>query len=618
MIAWKAAPMIIVIALMLLPLSGASSFDLARYSVAICYIMAVIGLNIAFGYAGQLVLGHSVIMAAAAYVVAMLSVHAGWGATLAAPLAVLLGTLAGLVMMLAGLRVRGWYLALITLFAVLVLPKLVHYFEEWTGGEFGITGIKAFDPFGIAFDGVALYETVIVCLVLVWIGTGNFVNSSWGLRMRALRDAERAADAVGIDLSRTKLVVYIVSSVPAAVAGMLLAYTEQFVNGDSFGIGLALMLLTGMVLGGLGKKWGPIFGMVPLVAFSFWVGPFSQYNPLIFGIGLMVFAVMFTDGFAPVFTALARRIGLVAPADGAEAHFTDDAGQSPGTAESAGALFTPAPAGNADGDAMAVQAEGISKAFGGVQALDNIDFRLKRGQLCGIVGPNGSGKSTFLNAISGFIAPDAGRIRIEGRELDGLRPFEIARLGIGRTFQVPMLVEELSVRENVEIGLVGPEKCSAWGAVLRLPSLTAKARDRHRRAMQAIAVAGLPREIAESPVSDLPLGLKRVVEIARAIVSGPSLLLLDEPAAGLSDAERMELGRLLVRLKRTGMTVVVIEHNMQFVMTFCDEIAVLQNGRVTCHVEIGDELPDALLEYLNFGVEPRPASYWIGLRHVAG
>ena len=247
--------LLLVITLVTVPLWSTGSFSLGRYGVAITYVMAAVGLNLAIGFAGELVLGHAAIMAISAYVSGVLSAQFGWSFGTAFPAGIIAGVVFGLAMLLPGLRVRGWYMSLLTLFAVLVLPRASSLLEQWTGGDYGLTGIRPADIFGFQLTEIGVFEFSVACFAVVWFATTNFVRSGWGQRLQALRDIPRAAQASGIDLVYTRLVVYVVASVPAAIAGALLAYIEQFVNAESFGMGLTLLLLTGVMLGGSGTLW---------------------------------------------------------------------------------------------------------------------------------------------------------------------------------------------------------------------------------------------------------------------------------------------------------------------------------------------------------------------------
>jgi branched-chain amino acid transport system permease protein len=577
----------------LLPAWLGSQFQLARIEVAATYIIAAIGLNLSLGYAGELTLGHPVVMAVGAYVAAMLSALLGWSFVVALPLGVIGGVLAGLLIMIPGIRVQGWYLALITLFAVLALPRVVILGEAWTGGEFGLTGVNAPEIFGWKLGGFGTFEIVVGCLALTWALSSNLMRSSWGYRFRALRDAKRAAEASGINLAWTRFTVYIVSSIPPALAGVLLAYTEQYVNAESFSISLALLLLTGVVLGGGGTAWGPVVGMLPLVGISFWVGPFSQYNAIALGLGLLAGALLFTNGLVPAILPFLNRSttlgGTGVPRESSVAEYLEPHAEGVGTPDK----FLSNPD-------LIVRIAGITKRFGGVKALANVNIGFRRGALIGLVGPNGSGKSTLLNTLSGFIRPDAGTISIDGQSIAGLRVDAIAQKGVGRTFQVPQLVDDATALENIEIGLITLDQTGVIASALRLPATVRREQRRRERALEVFRELGLPTTAIDLPASALPLGLKRIVEVGRAIASKPSLLLLDEPAAGLNDEERHQLGLLLQRLRKTGMTVLVVEHNVPFVMTFCEELILLEGGAVTCQSAVGTELPERIVNYLNY------------------
>ena len=600
--AWLALALVLVFAS--IPLVSGGSFALSRYIVALCYVITAIGVNLAMGYAGEFVLGHPVIMGVSAYTAGILSARLGWSIGYTLPCALAAGVLAGLLIMSPGLRVRGWYYSLITMFAVLVLPPVVMMAKPWTGGEDGLTGIKALTLFSERVPDWGLFEISMIILAATWWVTDNFVRSGWGHRLRALRDARHAAEAAGIDLTHTRLVVYVLSSVPAAFAGIVLAYSTRFVGADMFGINLMLMFLTGVVLGGPGTRWGPVIGMAPLLFLSFWVGPFSPYNAVGLGIGLLVGTLLFPDGVMPALAEARQRrrrrhvkeldaevAARPAAVDINKAIFGTQNGPAGHGGHDSGK------AGNAE---PILVASGIVKQFGGNRALNGVEFRLRRGALVGLVGPNGSGKSTFLNAISGFLRPDAGSVVIDGRDTAGLPVHQISRAGIGRTFQVPQLVEEFTAIENIEVGLVAAEPHAIGASLLQLPSVRALARARRERAVAAFHLVGLPDNVMEQPASSLPLGLKRIVEVGRAVVSAPRLLLLDEPAAGLNDAERQQLGELLKKLRDLGMSVLVVEHNVPFMLDHCEELVLLEAGQVTCTAMLDQPLPERLVSYLNY------------------
>ncbi len=585
------APLILVSLFSLLPLVSQGSYSFARYGIAIAYMMTAVGLNLAIGYTGELVLGHAVVMAAGAYSAGMLSVHADASFLTAVLGGVVGGTLAGALIMLPGLRVRGWYLALITMFAVLAFAKLVVLTEVWTGGEFGLTGIKAPAILDHTLPDWALYEFSLLLLVIVSLLVRNIVGSNWGYQFRAVRDLGSVARSLGIRPGHVRFVAYVLASIPAALAGTLQAFTDGFVNVDSFGINLTLLLLTGVMLGGAGTLWGPFLGMAPLIALSFWVGPFSELNSVALGLGLLISALILPDGFVP----LVRR--LFHPSSWASVKGTNDNAVITATESEVAACDRP-PLGS-----EILSAKGITKAFGGLQVLQGTDISIRKGEIVGLIGPNGSGKSTFLNVLSGFIAPEDGRVHFLGIDVTRWRVDRLARAGVGRTFQVPHLIEELTTRENIEVRLAA-EYSRLIPGLFALPSERARSRDRREAAIDTFSAMRLPQALLEKPVAELSLGLKRMIEIARAVVSRPVLLLLDEPAAGLNEDERQMLAQRLREMAARGITILVVEHNVPFVLGLCDSLVLLESGRVTCRADLANELPPRLKAYLHHDLEP--------------
>jgi ABC-type branched-subunit amino acid transport system ATPase component/ABC-type branched-subunit amino acid transport system permease subunit len=590
---------VILVLLAAVPLLSSGSFDLDRYGVAVAYVMAALGLNLAFGFAGELAIGFAAIMAVGAYCAGMLSAVAGWSGVPALLGGTVAGTLFGSLTMLPGLRVQGWYLALLTMFSVLVVPHVVVLGEAWTGGEYGLTGVQAFDFFGVKFDGAATFELLVVAFAVMWWLQANFLRSGWGLRLRAIRDARSAAEAVGIPVAPTRAVVYVMAAAPAALSGASLAFAQRFVNYDAFNMSLTLLLLTGVVLGGAGRLWGPLVGMTPLLVLSFWVGPFSQYNAVVLGFGLLIGVLLFPDGLLTAFDRIANRRGASAPAPANVDGLSEAI--SKGSPRPVRTNVKP------DAQTILVRARGVEKHFGGLKALNGVDFDLHQGKLCGLVGPNGSGKSTFLNTLSGFIRPDAGEILIGDANIAALAPHQIAAVGIGRTFQVPQLIDELSALENIELGLLAHDRLPLFSSLLLAPAVRRRSADRRENALRALALVGLPVSAVSQPVEKLPLGLKRTVEVARALVAHPKVLLLDEPAAGLNEVERDELARLLRLLVEDGITVLVVEHNVPFILSTCDELVLLEGGSVRARADLGEELPRSLAEYLNFIPPPELA-----------
>ena len=577
----------------LLPVVSGGDFNLGRYDLLLLYVCVAIGLNLSLGYAGEFALGQAFAMAAAGYIAGILSAQAGLDFWVTVPAAMVAGVITSLLVHLPGLRLAGWTLAFTGFLAIIVLPDILVMGQRFTGGEDGLLGIRAVGFGGSALDGWVVYEIVLLCTVVVFVAARNLVRSSWGLRLRALRDSPQAAEASGINLAGVKLAAYVMSGVPAGLAGGLLVHVNHFVDPTAFGFNLLVLLLAAVILGGRGTLWGPVVGTAVLQGFSLWVGPFSTYNVLILGAALLLVVIVFPRGLVPAIAALTRRgRGVQRVLEELNERVTTS--------------LTPSTSATAR-QGLVLEVRDLVKSFGGNRALDGIDVQLRPGTLVGLIGPNGSGKTTFVNVVTGFLRPDSGTIRVNGVDATGLRPSAIARTGVGRTFQVPQLVDELTVRENVELGRCGLQAPGIAGPLLRLPESRRRDQQRRARAVEVCAWLGFAADVIERPAGELPLGLKRVVEIARAVVADPVLICLDEPAAGLNPAEIEWLGVVLAQLRDRGHAILLIEHNVSFVVRTCDDVYLLENGRVSCHgdrIRQGD-LPEPLRAYVD--LRPRRA-----------
>lgn len=612
------------ILLLAYPVIAGNSFDLGRVQLGMVYILAALGLNVAYGLAGEFTLGHVAIMAVGAYSAGMLTAHAGWNLWSAIIAAMVCGIIVSLALGAPSARVRGAYLGLLTLFAVLAIPPLVMLGEEWTGGEYGLLGIPRLELGGLE-PTTATYLLTMVALVVVLIGLRNLIRSSWGIRFALLRDAPRAAESVGFSNLGSKLLAYAVYGAIAALAGALMAVNDGTVVVSTFNINLTLIILTGVVLGGRGTLWGPVLGTVPLVLLSFYIGPFSEVNPIVFGCVLVAAVLLFPNGIVPAFAheiipgirehGLLGWLGTLVTRRGART------AQGPESEEVAaeeleGSLATRAqdivvPWGATDegeledsgrGGEPLLEISGLRKSFGGVAALDGVDLSVQRGRIVGLVGQNGCGKSTLLNMISGFYRPDGGTVSIAGSPIAGVAPHRIARRGVGRTFQVPRLIPHASVADNIAAGLIGHDPARLLSSVLGLPVAREETRLRRRQAITMVSLLGLEREAADVLAGSLPLGVKRIVEVGRAAVSQPALLLLDEPAAGLNADERRRLSSTVRALASAGITPIVVEHNIEFVLGLCDTVVLMESGAVSAvyRTEDPDGMPQRMVDYLQY------------------
>ena len=536
------------------PLWFRGDFILFVATQAAVMMLVAIGLNFLTGYAGQVSLGHGALVGLGSYATALLMVDAHWSFWAAAAAGMAIATAAGLAMALPALRLSTWYFALVTLtFAQVVTDLLV----EWRGltrGFSGIVGIPAPAIGGRPLSPTEVYLTVAACVVLAFVAIRNLTRSRYGRGMVAARDNPLAATASGVSLLRIKLFAFAVSAALAGLAGAFYAVQKTVLTPEDFSADFSIFFLLIIVVGGLGRLWGPVVGTLIFFLLPELLGPLQSWRLLIYGVILLVLMV-----FAPH--------GLMGMA------FWQRWRQLPPLAADSGI-----PAARAI-RRLSLRVQDLHKHFGGVAALAGCALTAEAATTHALVGPNGSGKTTTLNVISGFIRSDRGSVTIGDTEVSKLAPHEVARLGVGRTFQTPKLLNDMTVLDNVRLGGFVSERATALEIALDLPRGRADHRESSAAAMALLRFVGLAGR-ANDLAGDLPHGQQRLVEIARAMAGQPSLLLLDEPAAGLSMDELDRLGALIEAIVALGTTVLVVEHHLELIARISRSVTVLDRGKV--------------------------------------
>ncbi len=526
------------------------------------YIMLGMGMNIVIGYAGLMDLGYIAFYGIAAYTIAALTaefeITPFW---LAFPFAVLLAAAFGVVLGAPTLRLRPDYLAMVTIgFGEIARLAFVNL-DAVTGGPAGITGIPRPD-LGIFKVHTAdqLYWVIVAGAILITWFTQRLGDSRIGRGWAFTRDDEIAAEAVGIDTVRMKLLAFALGAAIAGVAGSLFATKMTMVAPESFTWWESLIVLIIVVMGGMGSIPGVIVGAVVMVSLPELLRDLSDYRMLILGIALVLLALFRPKGLWP---APANQAAIAA-ATGAVRHMPR------------AALRTPTAKIAATGPLLEVS--GASKRFGGVNALADVNLQVFPREIVSLIGPNGAGKTTLLNVITGLTPPTSGALRFHDRDITRMRPHDIAALGIARTFQNIRLFGGLTVLENVAAGLHCRSRAGVLSSALQLPSQRAEEAAIWSRSLELLSDVGL-QDRATDLAHNLPYGEQRRLEIARALATSPSLLVLDEPAAGLSGRERTDLMQLIRRLHAKDIAVLLIEHDMDFVIAISDRIYVLNYGR---------------------------------------
>jgi len=581
------------------------------------YMLLALGLNIVVGYAGLLDLGYAAFFAIGAYAMGLLNSpvlgsplygHA-WSFWLCIWVAAAVSALLGLVIGAPTLRVRGDYLAIITLGFGEIIPVAIRNLGDvtieiggWrpierlnlTGGENGVNPVgRPYLP-GVPFetDPVPWYFLILIIgAASVWAMT-RLRDSRLGRAWMAIREDETAADCTGVNPVSTKLLAFALGASFSGFAGSVYAAKLQAITPGAFEFQVSIMLLCMVVLGGAGSIRGVVLGAMLITVFDRVI--LSQTTFLVRGIGrtLGVPALVSLDltlwrwfffGLGLVLVMLLRPQGLagrrVQPLAGADVDEAAALDAAPPRVEAIPRWLREQIATGpvAQADAL-LDVRGLTKAFGGVVALNAVDLVVPRGGIIGLIGPNGAGKTTFFNVVTGLIRPDAGRLTFAGASLVGLRPNAIVARGIARTFQSIRLFQYMTVLDNVLVGEHCRLEARVAGAVLRPPRVRAeeaRARERARSLLTFVGLSGKEDELARN----LPYGDQRRLEIARALATEPRLLLLDEPTAGMNPRESHTLTDLIGLLRRElSLSILLIEHDMQVVMRISDRITVLDYG----------------------------------------
>jgi branched-chain amino acid transport system permease protein len=599
-----AIPAALIVVLYLVPqLGGSSSFRLGEYEEVLSFLVIAVALNIAMGFAGQYILGITAVFAVGAYGAVLVAKYHPQGIGLLAMCVIgaVAGAVGGMIIGLPALRVGGFYLALVSLFAALAIPTVA---AQWAfvGGN---TGIPLYAVLGYSpkLSGEILYVIVVSLVLLATLFSWALVHSRVGHRFVALHTSQQLATSIGITAYRTKLLAILISSVVAGAAGGIYVYTQQFFAPGSSSVNFAVLLLAGMVIGGSGSITGPLIGGAIILGINQFFTSLQQYNGIVFGVLLLLFAIFLPNGLLARVNALGERLGInpprgtgypltrpapatasAAPAATAAPGATAVTAHANGTGVALAVTAAPAsglpawPPVMGAGDSGSLVVAGARRAFGGVVAVDDVNLAIARGQIHGLIGSNGSGKTTLLNLISRFYSLDAGQIRIGPVRLDNRPPHAVARAGIARTFQSPKLMLRETALENVIPAVELRVRCLGIESVLRLPRGIRVNRQARAEALEILEALGLQHVISQE-ASALPHGTRRLVELARAIALRPSFVLLDEPAAGLSPVELERLAAVCQNLARSGVGVLLIEHNVPMVLSIADTVTCLHQGK---------------------------------------
>ncbi len=535
--------------------------------------IVAIGLVLLTGVGGLTSFGQAAFCGFGAYATAVLTTRYGWSPWLTLPVALAITGAAAVPLGLITVRLSGHYLPVGTIAWGLCLFYLFGRLQ-FLGGYDGIGRIPPFSIGGFEFFSPrSVFYVIWLWVILAAVLSRNLLDSRTGRAIRALRGGVAAAQSSGVNIAAAKLTVFVFAALLACVSGWLYAHVQRAVNPTPFGLGEGIKYLLMAVAGGAGYVWGGVFGAALIIILDEVLQRLlpglsaggGNLQVIVFGALLVIVLQFARRGLWPLILSM-----LPEPPSRRLREPTQ-----PLARRQRIAAGTPI-----------MKVSGARKTFGGLVAVNGVSFELKAGEIVGLIGPNGAGKSTIFNLITGVTNADDGEFVFEGKPVRAMRPQAAARRGIARTFQHVKILPGMSVLENVALGAHLRSRVGVLRSLFRL--------DRGEEARLLAAAATEIERVGlgayrDMPAGSLALGQSRIVEIARALAANPSLLLLDEPAAGLRHGEKQDLAQLLRKLRDEGMAILLVEHDMQFVMGLTDHIVVVDFG-----TKIAEGKPEAI------------------------
>lgn len=599
------------------PLFTHNPYYIHMIGTIMIYAILLFGLDIVVGYTGQVSLGHAGLFGVGSYTAGVLFLKLGAPLWVIIPASIGVTAVFGALLALPALRVTGPYLAMVTLAFGTIIQILINEMTFLTEGPLGIKVPKP-SLGGMQLTENGFYWLVLALMALSLLVVDRILRSHFGRAFEALRGSPVASDCMGVSVYQYKVFAFVISAGFAGLAGCLYSYSEQYISPNTYNFELTVMFLLAVIMGGRKTRSGallgaaiivilpkllddlelfrmvastlavlitvgavvgiarkittpkamaiPVLGTIALAGFSFWLQSITDWRLSIFGLMILFVVYYLQDGIVGFARSLFHR---KATAEHHDAKSIDAAKDAVMVASNAAHI--------AVGDDLLV-AKSILMQFGGLKAINLVDLNVKRGTIHGLIGPNGSGKSTMMNVLTGIYTPTAGDITFAGRAVVGRTSSDIALSGIARTFQNVQLFGEMTALQNVQVGLHHTFKSNIVDVSVHTPRYKQEEKAAVERGMGLLHFVGLGN-LADEEARNLPYGKQRLLEIARALALDPQLLLLDEPAAGLTAPDITELVSIIRKIRDHGITVILIEHHMDVVMSICDSVSVLDFGQ---------------------------------------
>jgi ABC-type branched-subunit amino acid transport system ATPase component/ABC-type branched-subunit amino acid transport system permease subunit len=608
-----------------LPLVVHNPYYIHLVETIMIYAIVLFGLDIVVGYTGQVSLGHAGLFGIGSYTAGVMVMKLAAPLWLTLPAAVLITAGFGALLALPALRVTGPYLAMVTLAFGTIIQILINEMTFLTEGPLGIKVGKP-ELFGVKLDEKEFYWIVLLMLVLSLIVVHRILKSHLGRAFEALRGSPVASDCMGVSVYRYKVYAFVISAGLAGLAGALYSYSEQYISPNTYNFELTVLFLLAIIMGGRKTRIGallgatiivllpkalddlqlfrglavgvaafvaigaavavqrgkatwqsaavPVVGSIALAAVSFVLTTMTDWRLSIFGLITLFVVYYLQDGIV----GFVRNALNLKPRNDAVDAAQVLAKSNANAGTSADAISNAAGGNGANDSSELLTAKNVLMQFGGLKALNDVELRVKRGTVHGLIGPNGSGKSTMMNVLTGIYVPTAGELTFAGRSLVGRTSSDIALSGIARTFQNVQLFGEMTALQNVMVGLHHSFNSNLVDVAVNTPRYQREDSASTARALGLLHFVGLA-DLAQEEARNLPYGKQRLLEIARALALDPQLLLLDEPAAGLTAPDIKELVAIIAKIREHGITLILIEHHMDVVMSVCDTVSVLDFGQ---------------------------------------
>ena len=610
-----------------IPLAIHNPYYIHLVETIMIYSILLFGLDIVVGYTGQVSLGHAGLFGIGAYTAGVMFMKLSASVWLVLPCSIAVTAVFGAILALPALRVSGPYLAMVTLAFGTIIQILINEMTFLTEGPLGIKISKPI-LFGEKLSEREFYWVVCVMLGLALIFVHRVLRSHLGRAFEALKGSPVASDCMGVSVYRYKVYAFVVSAGLAGLAGSLYAYSEQYISPNTYNFELTVLFLLAIIMGGrktrsgaiigasiivmlpkllddielfrwvattaavviaagavigLRKQWTtpkavviPVVGTLTLAAFSYQLQNMTDWRLSIFGLMILFVVYYLQDGIVGFLSKLSH----LGDTEGAQSSALTSPASQQSTSTASNALGGNDPQAMPLGASSPVilSAQSVLMQFGGLKAINDVNLVIKRGEIHGLIGPNGSGKSTMMNVLTGIYQPTAGHIEFNGKTVVGRTSSDIALSGIARTFQNVQLFGDMTVLQNVLVGLHHTFASPLWNVALHASSYLREESGANARAHALLEFVGLDA-LSDELAHNLPYGKQRLLEIARALALNPELLLLDEPAAGLTAPDIKELISYIRKIRDSGVTVILIEHHMDVVMGICDTVSVLDFGQ---------------------------------------